>query len=133
MTFNVVSGRQPKLAEDLLTLDDPSLLYEASLLNGQWVQSQSGNCFDVEDPGSCQIWATSPTNEVADVDKYVESSHAAFQSYRHVNPRQRAKILLKWHELITNAREDIAKLVVFETGKPMAEAIGEVDYALGFA
>ncbi|KAJ0127303.1 Uncharacterized protein HZ326_29593 [Fusarium oxysporum f. sp. albedinis] len=120
-------------------LDDPSLLHEASLLNGQWVQSQSGNRFDVEahtifpDPGSCQIWATSPTNEVADVDKDVESSHAAFQSYRHVNPRQRAKILLKWHELITNAREDIAKIVVFETGKPMAEAIGEVDYALGFA
>ncbi|KAF1854310.1 hypothetical protein Lal_00013158 [Lupinus albus] len=85
------------------------------------------------DPGSGQIWATSPTNEVADVDKYVESSEAAFQSYRHMNPRQRAKILLKWHDLITNARQDIAKIVVFETGKPMAEALGEVDYALGFA
>jgi len=50
-----------------------------------------------------------------------------------MNPRQRAKILLKWHELITNARQDIAKIVVYETGKPMAEAVGEVDYALGFA
>ncbi|SCO23469.1 unnamed protein product [Fusarium fujikuroi] len=114
-------------------LDDPSLLHEESLLNGQWVQSQSGKRFDVEDPGSGQIWATSPTNEVCDVDKYVESSDAAFQSYRHINPRQRAKILLKWHELITNARQDIANIVVFETGKPMAEALGEVDYALGFA
>ncbi|KAF5673613.1 succinate-semialdehyde dehydrogenase [Fusarium circinatum] len=114
-------------------LDDPSLLHEESLLNGQWVQSQSGHRFDVEDPGSRQIWATSPTNEVSDVDKYVQSSDAAFQSYRHMNPRQRAKILLKWHELITNARQDIAKIVVFETGKPMTEALGEVDYALGFA
>ncbi|KAG7413022.1 Aldehyde/histidinol dehydrogenase [Fusarium sp. MPI-SDFR-AT-0072] len=114
-------------------LDDPSLLHEESLLNGQWVQSQSGERFGVEDPGSGHIWAASPTNKVSDVDKYVESSHAAFQSYRHVNPRQRAKILLKWHELITNARQDIAKIVVFETGKPMAEAVGEVDYALGFA
>lgn len=42
-------------------------------------------------------------------------------------------MLLKWHDLITNAREDIAKLVVFETGKPLAEARGEIDYALGFA
>ncbi|KAF5535786.1 succinate-semialdehyde dehydrogenase [Fusarium napiforme] len=121
-------------SEDVsVQLDDPSLLHEESLLNGQWVQSQSGKRFDVEDPGSGQIWATSPTNEVADVDKYVESSEAAFQSYRHMNPRQRAKILLKWHDLITNARQDIAKIVVFETGKPMAEALGEVDYALGFA
>lgn len=85
------------------------------------------------DPGSRQIFASCPTNEAADVDKYVESSQVAFDNYRYVNPRERAKILFKWHELITKAREDIAKIVVYETGKPMAEAVGEVDYALGFA
>ncbi|KAF4948817.1 hypothetical protein FGADI_9374 [Fusarium gaditjirri] len=121
------------VSEDMHQLDDPSLLHEEALLNGQWVQSQSGERFGVEDPGSGHAWAASPTNKVSDVDAYVESSHDAFQNYRHVNPRQRAKILLKWHELITNARQDIAKMVVFETGKPMAEALGEVDYALGFA
>ena len=42
-------------------------------------------------------------------------------------------MLLKWHELIQAARSDIATLVVYESGKPMAEALGEVDYALGFA
>lgn len=42
-------------------------------------------------------------------------------------------MLLEWHALITNAREDMAKLVTYETGKPLAEARGEVDYALGFA
>lgn len=35
--------------------------------------------------------------------------------------------------MITEAREDIAKIVVHETGKPLTEALGEVDYALGFA
>lgn len=53
--------------------------------------------------------------------------------YRETNPRERAKMLLEWHRLITNAKADIATLVVYETGKPMAEALGEVDYALGFA
>ena len=85
------------------------------------------------DPGSRQIFASCPTNEVADVDKFVESSQTAFEHYRYVNPRERAKILVRWHDLITKAREDIAKIVVYETGKPMTEAIGEVDYALGFA
>ncbi|CAG9990543.1 unnamed protein product [Clonostachys byssicola] len=103
------------------TLKDPSLLHEASLLNGEWVQAQSGQRFDVE--GKFPISRSS----------YVETSHAAFTSYRQTNPRERAKILLKWHELISNSREDIAKLVVWETGKPMGEALGEVDYALGFA
>lgn len=50
-----------------------------------------------------------------------------------MNPRKRAQILLRWHELVTNARQDIAKIIVYETGKPMSEALGEVDYALGFA
>jgi succinate-semialdehyde dehydrogenase / glutarate-semialdehyde dehydrogenase len=72
-------------------------------------------------------------SDVANVDKYVETSHTAFETYGHMNPRERAKILFKWHELISTAREDIAKIVVYETGKPMAEAVSEVDYALGFA
>lgn len=42
-------------------------------------------------------------------------------------------MLLRWHQLISDARNDIAKLVVYETGKPMQEALGEIDYALGFA
>ena len=67
------------------------------------------------------------------MDDFVTTSQAAFAEYRHVNPRQRAKMLLEWHRLITNAREDIAKLVTYETGKPLTEARGEVDYALGFA
>ncbi|KAH8424576.1 NAD-dependent succinate-semialdehyde dehydrogenase [Aspergillus melleus] len=117
----------------LLKLNDPSLLHEASLLHGEWVQAGSGKTFDVEDPGSNRIFASCPNNEVTDVDQYVESSQKAFEDYRHVNPRVRAKILLKWHELITNAREDIAQIMVYETGKPMTEALGEVDYALGFA
>ncbi|GAM34503.1 succinate-semialdehyde dehydrogenase [Talaromyces pinophilus] len=116
-----------------LELHDPSLLHEASLLDGEWVQSQSGKRFDVEDPGSRRVFASCPTNEVGDVDKYAESSQTAFEHYRYMNPRERAKILMRWYELITKSREDIAKIVVYETGKPVTEALGEVDYALGFA
>ncbi|KAI3573521.1 Aldehyde/histidinol dehydrogenase [Fusarium oxysporum f. sp. albedinis] len=104
-----------------LKLNNPSLLHEASLMDGKWVESRSGRRFDVEDPGSRRIFASCPKNGVDDVDDY------------DVNPRARAQILFRWHGLITQARDDIAQLVVYETGKPMAEALGEVDYALGFA
>ncbi|EEQ83487.2 succinate-semialdehyde dehydrogenase [Blastomyces dermatitidis ER-3] len=117
----------------LFQLDDRALFHESSLLNGKWVQSGARETFEVEDPGSRQIFATCPANKVEDVHEYVTTSHTAFLKYRHVNPRQRAKMLLKWYDLITNSREDIARLVVYETGKPITEARGEVDYALGFA
>lgn len=49
-----------------------------------------------------------------------------------MNPRQRAKWLLKWWELTTAARDDLAQIVTHETGKPLFEAYGELDYSLGF-
>lgn len=66
------------------------------------------------------------------MDACVRSSHAAFESYRDLNPRKRAKLLLAWHQLIEENKQDIAKIIVCEAGKPLAEAIGEVEYGLGF-
>lgn len=85
------------------------------------------------DPGTQLVFAKCPVNKVSDVDKYVQTSNMAFLRYRQMNPRQRAKLLLKWYDLISGSREDIAKFVVYETGKPIVEARGEVEYALGFA
>jgi len=86
----------------------------------------------VLDPGNGKAWATAPDNDASDVDAAVESAHAAFQSYKKVNPRTRAQWLLKWDTLIRENKEDLAKIVTYETGKPIAEARGEIDYALGF-
>lgn len=67
------------------------------------------------------------------MDQFIETAQAAFDEFRYTNPRARAKILLNWHELILAARSDIACIMCYETGKPMAEALSEIDYALGFA
>lgn len=85
------------------------------------------------DPDTGQVFATCPINKAAHVDANVLASHDAFQHYSQVNPRQRAKWLLKWQDLISKAREDIAKLSIYDTGRLLVEARGEVDYALNFA
>lgn len=84
------------------------------------------------DPGSNEPWASCPINGVEDVDDAVQAAHDAFEKYRLVNPRTRAELLLKWNSLITEARDDLAKILVYETGKPLSEAYGEIDYAQGF-
>jgi succinate-semialdehyde dehydrogenase len=66
------------------------------------------------------------------VDAIIQSSQAGFKKYRHLNPRTRAQLLLKWHELIMENRDDIATILTYETGKPLAEAYGEIDYATRF-
>jgi len=113
-------------------LNNKDIWRDNSLINGEWKEAQSKKRFDVVDPGTGKIWATAPDNGPEDVDKTVEAAHAAFESYRKVNPRTRAQWLLKWDALIRENRDDIAKIVTYETGKPLAESQGELDYALGF-
>lgn len=84
------------------------------------------------DPGTDIAWASCPTNTTEDVPAAVEAAHAAFEQYKKANPRQRAQWLLKWDQLIRAARSDIAKILTHETGKPIAESYGEIDYATGF-
>lgn len=49
-----------------------------------------------------------------------------------MTPRQRAQWLLKWHDLATAAKDDLAQIITHETGKPLAEAQGELAYSLSF-
>lgn len=111
---------------------NPSLFKDKSLVGGEWVEARSGKRFDVIDPGSDKVWATAPDNAAEDVDAAVNAAHEAFQTYKKINPRTRAQWLLKWDALIRENRDDIAHIVTYETGKPLAESQGELDYALGF-
>lgn len=85
-----------------------------------------------EDPGTGNVWAECPTNDASDVDNAVKSSYECFQGYKKLSPRARAQMLFKWDSLIREHREDLATLLVYETGKPRAEAYGELDYSTGF-
>lgn len=85
-----------------------------------------------KDPGTDTAWASCPDNGPEDVDSAIQSSHKAFQTYGKTNPRIRAQTIQRWHELITAARDDLAQIITYETGKPLAEAQGELTYALGF-
>ncbi|KAJ6146420.1 hypothetical protein N7497_008402 [Penicillium chrysogenum] len=113
-------------------LSDPSLLKFDSVIGDKWVGAKSGKRFEVLDPGTDKPWASCPANAAEDVSAAVENAHTAFEQFRKVNPRQRAKWLLEWHNLTVAARDDLAQIVTHETGKPLAEAYGEIDYSLGF-
>ncbi|KAI2786474.1 putative succinate-semialdehyde dehydrogenase [Penicillium oxalicum] len=113
-------------------LQDPSLLHFDSFVGNAWVTAKSGKRFEVVDPGTDTTWASCPNNSAEDVDAVVNTAHAAFEEFRKVNPRQRAQWLLKWHDLVTEAKDDLAQIVTHETGKPLAESYGELDYSLGF-
>lgn len=104
-------------------------------LVSQWTvpvpsSAKYSNC--LADPGTDKPWAQVSDNAVDDVAAAVQSAHDAFLKYRTISPRIRAQWLYKWDALIKEHKEDIATILVYETGKPFVEAIGELDYSLSF-
>ncbi|KAH8894429.1 putative succinate-semialdehyde dehydrogenase [Thozetella sp. PMI_491] len=114
------------------TLSDPDLLHFENYVNGEFVPSISKERFDVVDPGTGKTWTSCPDSVPEDVDQAVATANVAFQEYSKWTPRKRAQALSRWHSLIIAAREDLATILVHETGKPLSEAYGELDYATSF-
>ncbi|KAH7021850.1 succinate-semialdehyde dehydrogenase [Ilyonectria destructans] len=114
------------------TLKDPELFHNNSYVHGAWVEARSGKRFEIIDPGSDRVFTSCPDNGPDDVEAAVVSSHNAFKSFRTLSPRRRAQLLMAWHTLIMQAKDDLAQILTYETGKPLAESYGELDYSLGF-
>ncbi|KAI1255290.1 hypothetical protein MGN70_003355 [Eutypa lata] len=111
---------------------DPTLLKDKACVNGEWIEAKSGKRFDVVDPGTNKTWATCPDMAAEDVDAAVQAAHESFSKYRTVTPRVRSELLAKWDALIKDNMDDLARILVYETGKPLAEAYGELQYAESF-
>jgi len=64
--------------------------------------------------------------EVADVDAAVASSLAAFPAWRDTPPIRRARVVLRFLELMNKHRDELAAIITAEHGKVFSDAQGEV-------
>jgi succinate-semialdehyde dehydrogenase/glutarate-semialdehyde dehydrogenase len=111
-------------------LKDNSLLCETGWIDGKPARTASGKQpFQVLDPATREVWAYQESMDVKDTDTAVQHALRAFPEYAAIPSRTRAQMILKLDGLFRENREDFAKLLVMETGKAYAEALGEVDYA----
>ncbi|RKF59859.1 Succinate-semialdehyde dehydrogenase GabD [Golovinomyces cichoracearum] len=114
-------------------LRDPQLLKtNVAFVNGEWVSAKSGKTFEVFDPYSGNLIGKAPEFNAEDVILAIRAAEAAFPKYRVKTGRERSKILRNWYNLIIENAEDLAKIITWENGKPLADATGEVSYAANF-
>ncbi|SAK63943.1 methylmalonate-semialdehyde dehydrogenase [Caballeronia catudaia] len=64
--------------------------------------------------------------EAADVDAAVASAQAAFPAWRDTPPIRRARVMLKFLELMNKHRDELAAIITAEHGKVFSDAQGEV-------
>jgi len=62
-----------------------------------------------------------------DIKKAIDLAKVGFEKTKKISTYQRAKILKTVKEKIEAEKEDLAKLIVFEAGKPLSQARAEVD------
>lgn len=114
-------------------LNDQSLFKtNVCYVNGEWVNAKSGKTFEVTDPSSGKLIGTCPEFDKADTDLAIKAAAAALPDFRKKTGRERSRYLRKWYELMMENSEDLAKLITWENGKPLADATGEVNYAASF-
>lgn len=86
----------------------------------------------MHDPSTGKKIGTCPEFDASDTEKAISVAAEAFKSFRNTLPRERARMLRKWYDLMTENADDIATLITWENGKPLADAKGEAAYAAGF-
>ena len=97
-------------------LNDQSLLKDQSYINGKWVGAKSGQTFEVHDPASGKVIGSMPEMNKEDTEEAIKAAAAAFPSFSKTTGRERAKMLRKWHALVEQNAEDIARLITWENG-----------------
>ncbi len=101
-------------------------------INGKWVLAEGGATFDVINPADQSVVAKVANGAAPEIRRAVEAADAAFRGWSALAPKDRGRFLLAIQELMEARRDDLARLVTLENGKPFEEAKKEVQFSLGY-
>ena len=116
----------------MLQLGTPELLKDKAYIDGSWVGSEGGGRFAVLNPADGFEIIRVPDMGAAEARRAIAAAEASRRGWAALTAKQRAGLLRQWFDLIMRHQEDLARLMVAEQGKPLAEARGEVAYGASF-
>jgi succinate-semialdehyde dehydrogenase/glutarate-semialdehyde dehydrogenase len=117
------------------TIDHDSIVRSVPVelfIGGTWRASSDGARISVSDPATGGELASVASGSVEDGLAAVAAAHDAGPAWAATAPRAKAEILRRAFDLMTERAEHLAKLIVLENGKTLADARGEVAYAAEF-
>lgn len=113
-------------------LNDPTLLMEKCYIDGAWRDAANGACFPVDNPSTADIIGHVPECGATETEQAIAAASSAFKTWRNRTAGERAALLERWHDLLIDNADDLARIMTLEQGKPLAEARGEVVYGASF-
>jgi succinate-semialdehyde dehydrogenase/glutarate-semialdehyde dehydrogenase len=101
-------------------------------IDGAWIGSSDGREIIVYDPADGAVVGTVPSLGAEGTRAAIDAAHRALPAWQARTAAERAAILRRWYDLVLASEESLARLMVAEQGKPIAEARAEIRYAAGF-
>ncbi len=104
--------------------------YWQNYIDGTWVDGGGGR-IDVENPGSGEVLATHALADAGDVDRAVQSASAMHRSgaLSELRPVERGRMVRAMGDYLLEHKDEIARVLTLEQGKPLWESVVEVEGA----
>jgi malonate-semialdehyde dehydrogenase (acetylating)/methylmalonate-semialdehyde dehydrogenase len=95
-------------------------------INGQRTDGQSGRTADVFNPSTGEVQSQVVMASVADVDAAVAGAAEAQKEWAAWNPQRRARVLMRFIDLVNQNANELAELLSLEHGKTHADSLGDI-------
>ncbi len=99
------------------------------LIDGHWRQGSGGFTEELINPATGEVLGKLPHASADDLDEALAAAARGFRLWKNMTAIQRYAIMEKAADLIEQRKTGIARVLTMENGKPLAEAIGEVQFS----
>jgi betaine-aldehyde dehydrogenase len=96
-----------------------------NVINGELVDSASGETYDVIDPSTGEVYATAPMSGAEDIDRAYAAAATASESWRETTPAERQRALLRIADALERRADEFTRVESRDTGKPIQLTLEE--------
>lgn len=96
------------------------------LIGGEWVDSRTAQWRDVVNPATQEALARVPMATLQEVDAAVAAAKHAFKTWPKTPIGARARIFLRYQQLIRDHMQELAAMLTAEQGKTLPDAEGDI-------
>ncbi len=112
-------------ATSLSSLNNPANAVKM-LIDGKFVVSNSARWKDIVNPATQEVLAQVPFSTPTEVNAAIASAKEAFKTWRNMPIGARARVMLRFQELIRRDIKKIAACLTAEQGKTLPDAEGDI-------
>ena len=101
-------------------------------IGGRWCDASDGRTFDVTNPATGEVIATVADCGADETRTAIVAADAAQKAWAGWTASDRANALKRWRDLMVAQADRLARILMLENGKPLAEARGEILYGASY-